>query len=93
MKFAALYVLKRASLFSPPSSRLLPGAIKTAEEPGSILTDITCERLSPLPPHRLFFSGIAQSVWRNGLGMEHPGKFHFTSEVVLLVKDHLVWSE
>lgn len=57
MKFAALDVLKRASLFSLPSSRLLPGAIKTAEEPGSIVTDITCERLSPLPHHRFFFPG------------------------------------
>lgn len=45
MKFCALYVLKRTSLFSV--KYLFPWAIKTAEEPGSILTDITCERLNP----------------------------------------------
>lgn len=30
---------------------------------------------------------------RNRLGIEQAGKFHFTSEVAELQRDHLVWSE
>lgn len=32
----------------PSVKHLFPWAIKTAEEPGSILTDIICERLNPV---------------------------------------------
>ena len=79
MKFSAACVLKSTSLL--PSNTFSRGPLKQQRSLAQ-----SSQTLS-VSDWTLF--GNWQSVQRNRLGIEHLGKFHFTSEVVYLWK--IIW--
>ena len=80
MKFRAVYRLKQNPSFLP-SNTFSRGLLKQQRSRAQ-----SSQTLS-VSDWTLF--GNWQSVQRNRLGTEHPGKFHFTSEVVYLWK--IIW--